>query len=136
MGTDRTFIFLDFFLCVGHLESTPLLCGLSGLNVYPWPALHLHCNETFCPRKSLEISFSTIKFYVNNTPPGDYTCEPGLIPDDSFRSVSLFSNYLDSVSIEHGNMYASESKAVCQYCSKFNCLYCIIFVFYPMNSCE
>jgi hypothetical protein len=61
-----------------------LLCGLSGLNIYPWPALH--CNETFCPRKELEISFSAIKFYVNNTPPGDYTCEPGLIPDDSFKT--------------------------------------------------
>jgi hypothetical protein len=87
---------------------THSMFGLSGINVYPWPALHF--------AKDFWFYFSTIRFYVNNTSPSGYSCSPGLIPDNSYKSVSLFSTYIDVFRIMIGNKH--ESSPVCPYLLK------------------
>jgi hypothetical protein len=57
--------------------------GLSGVNVYPWPAFSNY--NGFKIR--LFLYFSKIEFYVNNTLPNAYTCSPDLVPDDSTTSA-------------------------------------------------
>jgi hypothetical protein len=92
------------------------ISGISGIDVYPWPAFHSYGPKS--STKTLHLTFSTVKFYVNNTPPGTYNCDPDLIPDDSSKSVSFFSTYLDSISIESGNTYGSMSHAECPFLFK------------------
>jgi hypothetical protein len=67
------------------------LYGLSGINVYPWPA----CPG--CVKKNLHIFVSTIQFYVNNTPPSDYACSPDIIPDDTSKSTSFLASYIFTI---------------------------------------
>jgi hypothetical protein len=90
-----------------------LMSGVSGLNAYPWPALS--CNQTYCKKKGIIFYLSTIEFYVNNTSPDDYTCGPGLIPNESSKSVSIFSKYLSSIKIGKENRYG---KPVCPFVFK------------------
>jgi hypothetical protein len=90
------------------------LYGVSGINVYPWPALSFTC----CFEKGLNLFFSTIEFYVNSKPPSDYTCSPALIPDNTTASVSLFSKYLQGITLHYGNTYGSSSRTVCPYLFK------------------
>jgi hypothetical protein len=100
-----------------------LIGGVSGVDVYPWPAVHIHGLKF--SKKTLSLSLSTVEFYVNNTPPGEYTCGHGLIPDDSSNGVSLFSTYLDQVIIDYGNMYGTAAQAVCPFVFKNAKLLCL-----------
>jgi hypothetical protein len=88
---------------------------VSGVDVYPWPALPIHGPSLSI---TLIFYFSTIEFYVNSTPPGEYTCSPGLIPDDSSKSVSFFSKFLNIIELKYGNTYGSASHAVCPFVFK------------------
>jgi hypothetical protein len=91
------------------------IAGVSGINVYPWPSFHGPKLST----TDLSLDLSILEFYVNNTPPGEYTCGPGLIPDDSSKSVSLFSAYLFEFFINYGNTYGSASQSVCPFVFKY-----------------
>jgi hypothetical protein len=101
------------FLSISELTT---LYYVSGVNVYPWPALRIQGSSS--SKMSLKFYFSTVEFYVNNTLPDEYTCSPGIIPDDSSKSVSLFSTYLDKIEIDYGNTYGSASQAVCPFVFK------------------
>jgi hypothetical protein len=87
---------------------------VSGLDVYPWPTLNEH--GPGLKNKMLIIYFSAIEFYVNNTRSDAYTCSPGLIPDDSSKSVSFFSKYLEQIYFNYGNTYGTQ--AVCPFVFK------------------
>jgi hypothetical protein len=93
-----------------------IIAGVSGISMYPWPALPIHRPKF--RKDDLHLCFSTVQFYVNNTPPDAYTCGPGLIPDNSFKNVSLFSTYINSINIGYGNTYGSPSQAVCPFVFK------------------
>jgi hypothetical protein len=69
-------------------------------------------------KKGLTLYFSTVQFYVNNTRPGEYTCNSDLIPDDSSKNVSFLSTYLNTLYVGYGNIYGSESQAVCPFVFK------------------
>jgi hypothetical protein len=86
------------------------LYGVSGVSVYPWPALSVGSSK-----KSMIFNFSTIEFYVNNTPPSGYTCTPRLLPDNSAKSVSFLSSYTDTIFFGYGNKYSSSSQSVCPF---------------------
>jgi hypothetical protein len=88
------------------------LMSLSGIEVYPWP----FC--PYCVKNYFVVSFSSIKFYVNNKPPGSYNCSPDLIPEDSATTVSFLSTYTSYISIWNGNTYGSLSQTICPYLFK------------------
>jgi hypothetical protein len=90
---------------------TYIIYGAGGVNVYPWTACGLRCVQI-----ELDLRFSTIDFYVNNSPPSDYACTPDLIPDHSHTSVSLFSTNIYSLNLNRGNKYSSQ--AICPYVFK------------------
>jgi hypothetical protein len=92
--------------------------GVSGVNVYPWPA----CAK--CNRPTLIFGMSNVDFYVNGKPSSEYTCNPDIIPDDSSLGVSYFSSYVYDIKIEYGNTYGSfSSPAICPYLFKNAVLY-------------
>jgi hypothetical protein len=86
--------------------------GISGVNVYPWPA----CSG--CGQIELSLSLSNVEFYVNNTPPGNYNCTPDLIPDDSSTAISLLGTLTGGINIYYGNKYGRSSQAVCPFLFK------------------
>jgi hypothetical protein len=96
-----------------------VLYSVRGVNVFPWPPLT--CSG--CAKKNLAMYLSTVEFYVNNTPPGAYTCGPGLVPDDSSQNVSLFSSYLIGFFVYYGNTYGTLSQSVCPFLFKNAQLY-------------
>jgi hypothetical protein len=90
-------------------SSALLFYGLSGVNVYPWPAWN---ND----QKGFSLFLSKIEFHVNSTPPTGYICSPNLLPDDSATSVSLLSSHIKSIIIIYGNKYSSS--AICPFLFK------------------
>jgi hypothetical protein len=108
--------------------------GVSGIDLYPWPSLKLsQCHGYSCPKNNLIIFLSTIEFYVNNTPPSGYTCSSNIIPDETPHECSFFSSYLNSLTINYGNTYASSSQAVCPYIFK-NAQLDNIYLMYQVDS--
>jgi hypothetical protein len=98
----------DFNISDPTLQSADelFLYGVSGVNVYPWPALVVSASFI---KKVLFLDFSIVEFYVNNTPPSGYTCSHDLIPDDSAKKTTLLSTYLNGFYIYYGNKYGSSS---------------------------
>jgi hypothetical protein len=104
--TDELNITIEFKSTPDNIFSSLMeVFSVSGFNVYPWPALH--CNKLYCQKITIIFYLSTVKFHVNNTSPDDYSCSSDIIPNDSSKRVSLFSTYLESITIEYGNTYGS-----------------------------
>jgi hypothetical protein len=104
------------------------LFGVNGVNLYPWPA------SPGFDKKLLWLYFSKIEFFVNNTPPSEYTCSPGLIPDDSATQFSLFSTHLLQLFVYYGNTYETGSGSVCPYLFRNAQLYGGVNLFYQVES--
>jgi hypothetical protein len=131
-------ISLDYIYTTAKTNSTivseysqVVIYGVSGINVYTWPALH--CNQSGYPKKELVLYLATVEFYVNSTPPSGYTCDSRLIPDDRFDSVSFFSKYIIAFALRSGNRFGSASQAVCPFVFKNAQLY-QIYLEYQVDS--
>jgi hypothetical protein len=85
------------------------LYTVNGLNVYPWSAFGPD-NTAY---DSLSLTFSTVEFYVNNTPPSAYTCSPGIIPNNSASIVTFFQDYVNELAFLYGNKY--KAQAICPF---------------------
>jgi hypothetical protein len=110
--TSELNISFGFTISADLNSSIILIAGVTGVEVCPWPA------SFYGLQQCLTLSLSTVQFYVNNTPPWEYTCDPGLIPAYSPKSVSFFSTYIGEIDIDYGNTYGSASQTVCPFVFK------------------
>jgi hypothetical protein len=81
-------------------ESSLFLYGIKGLNMFPW------LYQPNAPRWYLGVDLSTIEFYFNGMPPGEYQCKRDMIPDNGSSTCIFYSIIFQTFFARH-NKYSS-----------------------------